>query len=413
MPFSSRSSDVITLSNLSLYSASTCDVIPPLGPDFTRNLTSLRQTIKKSNSQETQLCFVRHLLEAAEKVLVDPEQLGIPLNTLPEGVSVEEAKQKMHDMFAEEAMKWLKKLAHTSPALGKTPHPEAQFMWAECLGNGSYGVHIDHKQAYILYTQASKQGHAAACFRTAVCHEFGVGTKKDPRRAIQFYEKAAALNDRLAMHKMARVLLHGRLGAQKNLKKGLQWLKRAAALADAKHPESLHDLALCFDPEDTLSIVIPDASYTAELFKKAADFGYAPSQHRLGASYEYGLLELEPDAEQSIRYYKMAAEQGFADSQLALANWFLVGAPGVLEQSDSDAFCWAQRAARANNARGMYMLAHCYEEGIGAEVSLEKARDWYRRSAEAGYRRAAHRLEELSGKKNKKRRWWRKLLCLK
>ena len=282
------------------------------------------------------------------------------------------------------------------------------------LTKGVHGVKVNHKEAFILYTQASKQGHPVAAFRTAVCYEFGAGTKRDLYRACQFYCKAAALGDPLAMHKMAKVLLDGKLGQQKKWKEGLQWLKRAAVLADAKHPEALHDLALCFTEEEGLSIVIPDNQYVLELLKQAAELGYAPSQHRLAACHEFGLLECNVDSGESVKYYRLAAEQGYTDSQLALANWFLVGAPDAnLPQSDLDAFRWAHRAANAGHIKAQYMLGHCYENGIGVtEPDMKEAYEWYRRSAEQGYRRAMNRLNELDGKTKSNGMNWRRLLCI-
>lgn len=418
MPGSIEQLDTVSLSNLSVSvytdGYSTATPLPPLNENFARGLTGLRDSVRKSGDPRIQFAFVNYLLEASEILLLDSNQLGIAFDSLPEGVTESDARNRMHKLFVDEAIKWLKKLATTSPGFGRQPLAEAQFALADFYGKGIYGLKVNHKEAFILYTQASKQGHPVAAFRTAVCYEFGAGTKRDSFRACQFYRKAAALGDPLAMHKMAKILLQGKLGQQKKLKEGLQWLKRAAVLADAKHPEALHDLALCFTKEEGLSIVIPDNQYVLELFKQASELGYAPSQHRLGTCYEFALLDCEVDPTESIKYYRLAAEQGYTDSQLALANWFLVGAPEAsLPQSDLDAFRWAHRAANAGHIKAQYMLGHCYENGIGvAEPDLKEARQWYRRSAEQGYRRAVNRLNELDGKVNNKTMNWRRLFCI-
>ena len=55
---------------------------------------------------------------------------------------------------------------------------------------------------FCRYVQASKQNHAAATYRAAVCYELGAGPRKDYARAVQFYRKAAALGDTGGMYKL-------------------------------------------------------------------------------------------------------------------------------------------------------------------------------------------------------------------
>src|SRR5690606_20389679 len=100
--------------------------------------------------------------------------------------------------------------------LGRPAYPEAQFFLANCYGNGSLGLSIDVEKAFNLYLQASKQNHAAATYRAAVCYELGAGTKRDPNRAVQFYRKAAALGEKAAMYKLGVIQLNGMLNQQRN-----------------------------------------------------------------------------------------------------------------------------------------------------------------------------------------------------
>lgn len=100
--------------------------------------------------------------------------------------------QVLHD----EALKWLRRLAHHSSLVSapsffnKPPYAEAQFLLAELYAKGSsqtmgktVGVDADPEKAFALYMQATKQGHPTAAMKTAWCYEMGVGTKKDPARA--------------------------------------------------------------------------------------------------------------------------------------------------------------------------------------------------------------------------------------
>jgi TPR repeat protein len=43
----------------------------------------------------------------------------------------------------------------------------------------------------------------------------------------------------------------------------------------------------------------------------------------------------------------------------------------------------------------MYCLADCYKDGDGVIRSIQQARIWYQKAAEAGYRKALRELREL------------------
>lgn len=372
---------------------------------FPESLENYRENAKKSNDPMVQLGFVRHLLDSSMKIQEDPTQLGIILPPIPSGESGstnEERKMEMRKLLEAEALRWLKKLASSGTGIGRQPCADAQFMLAEYYGKGLLSLPVDHAKAFSLYVQASKQSHPTATYRAAVCYEVGAGTKKDNNRAVQFYRKAAALGDNLAMHKVALILLYGKLGQRKNLKEGITWLKRATNTADEIHPESLHDLAQCYEKKGGCPVLIPDEHYSFELYARAAQFGFAPSQYRLGSCYEYGLMGCQVDASSSIKWYSKAAEQGFPDAELALSSWYLSGSHGVLQQSDSDAFLWARKAADRGHPKAEYQVGNYFEIGIGVESDSTEAMKWYGRAAVKGHKRAAQRLADLkkASKKN-------------
>ena len=43
-----------------------------------------------------------------------------------------------------------------------------------------------------------------------------------------------------------------------------------------------------------------------------------------------------------------------------------------------------------------YSLCMCYEEGLGVDVDLEEARDWYARAAEQGHKAAKKACKKLN-----------------
>jgi TPR repeat protein len=68
----------------------------------------------------------------------------------------------------------------------------------------------------------------------------------------------------------------------------------------------------------------------------------------------------------------IAAQQDHRDACFALTSWYLVGSPGVLPQSDTEAFLWAKKAAEAGLVKAMYAVGYFLEVGIGTQVNLSE-----------------------------------------
>ena len=142
------------------------------------------------------------------------------------------------------------------------------------------------------------------------------------------------------------------------------------------------------------------------MFQRAAELSYKFSQYRLGRAYEYGLMGCPIDPRQSISWYSKAALQEEHQSELALSGWYLTGSEGVLQQSDTEAYLWARKAATAGLAKAEFAMGYFTEGGIGCPPSAEEAKRWYWRAASQNFPKARERLEELrkGGAKMKKER---------
>ena len=367
------------------------------GPPITKaSVDEYRARVKADPDPEAQFMFAKYLIEAAKKI-----------STSTSGD--EKAAKKYRDALLSESLKLIKRLATQGVGLGKPAYADAQFFLANCLGNGSLGLAIDHEKAYNLYVQASKQNHSAATYRTAVCNEIGVGTRRDHARAVLFYRKASALGDTPGMYKLGVILLNGLLGQQRNVKEAIAWLKRAAAQADEDNPHALHELAQLYEkappaqhplnphqqPSPFGNWISNDPMQALELFTQAAHLGYPPSQLRLAQCYQSGLFGCPVDPRRSIFWFTRAAERGDAQAELALSGWYLTGSDGVLKQSDSEAYLWARRAANKGLAKAEYGVGYYSEVGIGVRADIEEARRWYMRAAAQGDKKALQRLTEL------------------
>ncbi|KAK2591638.1 hypothetical protein QQS21_010680 [Conoideocrella luteorostrata] len=348
-------------------------------PVTAQQLERLRMAIKiNPNDQESALRLARRLIEAADVLapkLPDPKQ-----------------RLKARDRYLVDAHKVLKKLSNAQ-------NQEAMYTLADGLGKGLFGNEPDNKEAFTMYQSAAKLGHASAAYRTAVCceigHEDGGGTRKDPLKAMQWYKRAATLGDPPAMYKVGMILLKGLLGQQRNPREAVGWLKRAAERADAENPHALHELGLLYESAQPNDAIIRDERYALELFQQAANLGYKFSQFRLGLAYENGQLGVERDHRQSIYWYSQAAQREEHQSELALSGWYLTGSSDVLNQSDTEAYLWARKAAVSGLPKAEYAMGYFTEVGIGVAANLEDAKRWYWRAAAQDFPKARDRLEEL------------------
>ncbi|KAJ1647037.1 hypothetical protein IWQ61_010140 [Dispira simplex] len=343
-------------------------------------LDSVRDRATQSADPQIQMNYVRYVIEHLDDIIGDEAN---PMES-------EAMRQRYHS----EVLKILKRLTSQGGFGGRGAYPDAQFWLADAYNKGLLGLAPDHDKAFNLYQQSSKQSHPQGTYRTAVCYEMGAGTKRDAHRAVQYYRKASALGDTGAMYKLGVILLKGLLSQPCNPREGTTWLKRAADQADRENPHALHELAICYEKGGVPSILV-DEGYAKELFIKAAQLGYVPSQFKLGFCYEYGTLTCPQDPKRSIAWYTRAAEQGDPEAELALSGWYLTGSDNVLEQSDTEAYLWARKAADKGLAKAEYAIGYYNENGIGVKQDMEEARRWYMRSAAQGHKRAMNRLTEL------------------
>lgn len=82
------------------------------------------------------------------------------------------------------------------------------------------------------------------------------------------------------------------------------------------------------------------------------------------------------------------AEAGDAHAQAQLASTLLLQAgkldSATLEEDYREAVNWADKAATAEDALGVWILAQAYENGLGVNADLEQALDYYKKGAQLG-----------------------------
>ncbi|KAF9986463.1 hypothetical protein BGZ65_007517 [Modicella reniformis] len=212
----------------------------------------------------------------------------------------------------------------------------------------------------------------------------------------------------LEQGRLAIVYLYGELSQTKNMKAGLQYLKRAASFADQFAPMSPYVLGLILTreykqlaiPDD---IAFPDDGEALEWFRKSAQLGYGPANYKLGYCYEYGSLGCPVDPFLSVQHYERAVWAGNSngEAEMALSGWHLSGTDNCFPANDQLAFKYASMAAEKKLSKAQYAMGYYYEVGISVPVDMDKAMEYYRLAADNGNKDATKRLEKRAPTHNK------------
>ncbi|KAI9367755.1 hypothetical protein BJX61DRAFT_527091 [Aspergillus egyptiacus] len=340
--------------------------------------------VKKTDDPAIQYEFAVFMVNA---------MLEMPDDELDDDKAVRGEKGKKSNDITRSSL--LKEAKSIFQGLANRSYPFAQYYLADGYASGLFSKgKEDYDRAFPLFVAASKHGHVEACYRTALCYEFGWGTRVEASRAQQFYRQAASKNHPGAMLRMAKACLAGDMGLGKRYREGIKWLKRAAESSDAQYNSAPYELGVLHESgygDD----VFPDPSYAAQLFTKSADLGHVEACYRLGDAYEHGKLNCPKDPALSIHFYTGAAQGGHPLAMMALCAWYLVGAEPVLEKDEDEAYEWAKQSAELGLAKAQYAVGYFTEMGIGCRRDPLEANVWYVKAADQGDTRAIQRIAAI------------------
>lgn len=115
-----------------------------------------------------------------------------------------------------------------------------------------------------------------------------------------------------------------------------------------------------------------------ELYRKAAEHGYAPAQYMYSACLHSGMLGCECDPTKAFEWCKRAAENGCANAQFELADVYYKFGIAV-GKSKAAIVRWLERSAAQGNVEAMYALGERYYEGDGVEQDYGKALELFKK----------------------------------
>ena len=140
----------------------------------------------------------------------------------------------------------------------------------------------------------------------------------DSKRALELLVKAANLNDPDAQNELGLAHAYGQLGFNKDPKQAVEWFQKAA---DQGHMEAQHNLAGFY--KEGLGTAVNKAK-AVELLQKSARQGSPLAKYELGMCYRWG-EGISEDKEKALDLFYQAAEAGSARAELQIGNMYDFG----------------------------------------------------------------------------------------
>ncbi|MFT3989830.1 MAG: SEL1-like repeat protein [Luteolibacter sp.] len=308
------------------------------------------------------------------------------------------ASQKKEER--EEARAMLEKAAKDDPAV-------AGRILGEAYLRGLVGEKADVDKAVGWWQSAANAGDIPSLIFLGSFYEgqYGFPEKKDLKKSLESFKKAADLGDNGAMASLGSRLLSGDPSIR-NEKEGRVWLQKAieakqysaylvlgdyeenvkkdlkAALAEyerGKDAGQLECTLRCADFYIQGKGVPKDAERGIALLEKSATAG-SPAAHLRLAGLK--LNGEKPDITAGYKHLVAAANGGLPEAQNELGLFYL---SGKLQANDVVAAAsWFTRAAKANNASAQANLGVLAERGAGIDQSFETAAQLYTLAANQG-----------------------------
>ena len=191
----------------------------------------------------------------------------------------------------------------------------------------------------MLITAESKSHNSILQAAIGKRYYFGIDVSENGSEAKKFFEKSANQDNAEGLCYLADCYIYG-VGTEVNEKKGFKLVEKAYSI-DSGDDEILNLLADCY-------------------------------------RYGWGTIQ---DINRAIEYYKATKWSG--DALLSLGVIYFNGESGISENKTLG-FQYFEKAAEEGNARAMFNLGFCYENGIACSQNHDEAYTWYQKSSRAG-----------------------------
>lgn len=306
--------------------------------------------------------------------------------------------------------------------------PYAQYALAQMFSRGEAVLKDDAKAkeyyekafAGFKSIEASEQADDNLLYKIGQLYKQGLGTDTDTKTALDYFRRAAELNNKNALYEYGKALLLGK-DTEQNKEQGLMLLQKAI---DLENINAKRFLALEYISGENIE---QDIDNGIEMLTELADGGDNLAAYKLGRIYLAGEVVFK-DIGKAEKYLQQAADGGNEIAVYALAKLYLMDeekdiskAAQLLEKAcgcetikSYAAYTYAKLLTDDNELRDSekalslleetaddnnwcsFLLGQIYAFGKGGiEKDKEKAVAWLTRSAEAGNEYAGALLQHI------------------
>ena len=263
-------------------------------------------------------------------------------------------------------------------------HPEAFTL----LGEHFAFIEVDHVKAAEYFDKAAALGDPQAMHRLSYYYMSGTEHAKDTEKAYSLIKASAEKMYLPSYYDLGMSYLSGN-GVTQNIESAIIWLKKSAIEAnDPRAMESLAQTQLDLRSRYITQVRDLDSIESGvELRKKAAQLGEPDAQYNLFIHY-YNGYHMPVNKTEAIRWLKASAESGHSAGQYELGRNYLDGW-GDLPRDTQKGVSLYMASAQSGYPRAIMALGACYFGGVGVEKNVAIALEWFKKAPEKD---AAHMI---------------------
>lgn len=221
----------------------------------------------------------------------------------------------------------------------------------------------------------AEAGDGAAQTLVAEIYARGLGVRRDPAKAAQWYAKAAEQGVPDAQFQYALILLDGEF-AEADPEQAAELMRSAADAGNRLAQFNYAQMLIDREPGGAgLAKAVP-------YYELAAGQGLADAQYAMAQVYLNGIGGRPVDPSEARRWLELAARQNFDSAQVQLGTLLVQSGEG--EAAEKLGFQWLKRAAEGGNVAGQIRLARLYRAGVGVDADPIEAGAWYILARRAG-----------------------------